>query len=239
MDPTNPQEQVVIPNESNTQQTQETLEKSNVQARIDELTAMRKAAEQRAEENARQVAQLTATVAQMLERQNAAQVVQQPIEEVPEGVDPNVAKFFSAKLEKMQKQYETQTQQMIWQIQNQVNEQQVAQKYAHLPPEVIQDAAGRLTALKSRYGQSATMDDAVALAHFAWAQKQAQAGRAQQYNQMSQPMMQHGAPPNVQSGAQSTNLMSPASLPNWDSLDTKTQNKLIDEWEKKGGKLLG
>ena len=34
-------------------------------------------------------------------------------------------------------------------------------------------------------------------------------------------------------------LVPPTQDPNWDNLDYKEQNKRIDEFQKKGGKLMG
>lgn len=230
MDPTNPEQIAVDPNAA---QNQETLDKSNVQKRIDELTALRTAAEKRAESMEAQVAQLTQLVAQQMERQHAQPVVPQQ-EQLPEGVDPSLAKFFLDKFAKLQQESEVRTQNLFWQVQNQMDQTQVASKFGKLPPEVLQDAANRLTGLKRQYGERANMEDAVALAHWHYLQKHGNSAAAQAFNQMNQPLSIHGQP--IQP-AQSTNLASPASMPNWDNLDYATQNRLIDEWEKKGGKL--
>ncbi len=213
---------------------QETPDQSNVQKRINELTAEKYAAQKMAEQQADQVAQLTKTVAAMMERQNAAvqQLPQQ--EQVPEGLDPAIAKFLSDKLSAAQKESEARTQQLYWQMQHQMDQQQVTQKYSNLPTAVLQDAAKRLTALKQRYGDVASMDDAIALAHFEHFKKQGQVSAAQQFNQMGQPLSMQSGP----ASQQSTNMASPASLPNWNALDLVTQNRLIDEWEKKGGSLI-
>jgi hypothetical protein len=228
MDPTNPDvtNQTIDP----AAQSQETLDKSNVQKRIDELTAEKHT-------YARQVEQLTATVAEMLKAQNEQrQVVQQAPaqEQIPEGLDPAVAKFLTDQLKKTQEATIAQTQQLYWQLQHQMDSAQVSTKYAHLPPEVVTDAAQRYTALKQRYGGAATMDDAVALAHFAWAQKQGARSAVNQFNQMGQPIMQQGAPMQSQ---QSASLVSPASLPQWESWTEDQRIKAIDEWEKKGGRF--
>lgn len=215
---------------------QETPDKSNVQKRIDELTAEKKQAQALAEENQRQVSQLTQTVAELMKRQfEPAPKVKEP-EPLPEGVDPGLAKFFLDKMAQMQYDTKQQMQQLSWQMQNQYDQQQVGQKYSNLPPEVIKDAAGRFTNLKQQYGaDKVSMDDAIAVAYFQWHLKQQGQQRAQQFNQMGQPlMMQSAAVPQQQS----TGLVSPTSLPGWDDMDNATQNKLITEWEKKGGKLL-
>lgn len=211
---------------------QETLDKSNVQKRIDELTAEKHA-------SAKQVEQLTETVALMLRKQTEqAQVVAAPVQEqIPEGLDPAIAQYLKAQINSVKEEATKQSQQLFWQMQHQIDQQSVQAKYSHLPAEVLKDAAQRLTGLKQQYGNAATMDDAVGFAELAWYRKQAQQGRAQQFNGMNQPLSPQGGgltPPQ-----QSTNLVSPASLPNWDQLDLDTQVKLTDKWVAAGGKLLG
>lgn len=218
-------------NDSN-QTGQQEQPKDNVQARINELTAEKYAAAKAAEEAQRQVAQLTALVAQQMERQVAAQPVQQ--EQLPEGVDPNLAKFFESKFSRLEEEYKKRTEQMIWQVQNQVAQQTVDNQYAHVPPEVRRDAAARLTNLRMQYGEKASMDDAMAVAYWQWQKSQGQTQRAQQFNQMGQPLPMQAAPQMPQGTQQ---LQSPAMRPDWDSLDWRDQNRLMDEWEKKGGRI--
>lgn len=236
MDPTSPE--VVGTEVTPADGTQATPDKSNVQARIDELTAEKNAERKRAEEAAAQVAQLTAVVAAQMANQHAAAtpVKQEPAFEVPEGMDPATAKFFATHIERAQKAAEEKAQAMFWQIQHQMDQQNVAQQYSGLPPEVVQDAAKRLTGLKQQYGQGVTMEDAVAVAHFQWMKKQGKVAASNAFNQMPGPMAGHGAQPPVQQP--STNLASPASHPDWDKWDNATQNAAITAWEKKGGSLF-
>lgn len=217
----------------NNQTGQQEQPKDNVQKRIDELTAEKYAAAKAAEEAQRQVAQLTALVAQQMERQVAAQPVPQQ-EQLPEGVDPTLAKFFEAKISRLEEEYKKRTEQMIWQVQNQVAQQTVDNQYSHVPPEVRRDAAARLTNLRMQYGEKASMDDAMAVAYWQWQKSQGQTQRAQQFNQMGQPLPMQAAPqmPQAQQGMQS-----PAMRPDWDTLDWRDQARLIDEWEKKGGRI--
>lgn len=239
MEPTIPQDQLT---QTPAAESQETLDKSNVQKRIDELTAARYAAEKAASEAQAQLAQTTAALAARLAAENAAaQQKVAPEATLPDDATPaQVAKFFTERMERMQKEQEQRTQQMYWQMQNQMDQQQVAAKFAHLPEQVRLDAANRLTALKQRYGDAATMEDAVAIAFYKAAQVNGAQQRQNQFNQMGQPMAPHGtfAPVITDGSQQSTNLASPASRADWDSLDLATQNKLITEWEKKGGRLM-
>jgi hypothetical protein len=215
----------------NNQTGQQEQPKDNVQKRIDELTAEKYAAAKAAEEAQRQVAQLTALVAQQMERQVAAPPQQ---EQLPEGVDPNMAKFFDSRLKSLEEEYKRRTDQMIWQMQNQIAQQTVDNQYAHVPPEVRRDAAARLTNLRMQYGEKVSMEDAMAVAHWQWLKSQGQQQRAQQYNNMGQPLPMQGAP---QMPVQQAQMQSPAMRPDWDTLDYRDQNRLLDEWEKKGGRI--
>lgn len=230
MDPTNPIEGQTNPT---AEVTQETPVKSNVQSRIDEITAEKHA-------YAKQVEQLTATVAALMQRENEAraqvQAPQPQAPKIPEGVDPNMAQFFMDQFKAMQAEQEKRTQQMYWQLQNQYDQSNVQQKYSNLPTEVLKDAANRLTALKQQYGQNVNMDDAVAIAHFEYFKRQGQVIRQQQYNQMAGPMGMQSPLPQHQT--QSNQLVSPASLPDWDNLPDAEKWRRIDEYEKKGGRLM-
>lgn len=215
---------------------QETPEdKSAVQKRIDEITAERRAAEKRAEEYGNQVAQLTATVAKMIEQQHVTKqpAIQEP--QLPEGVDPNLAKFFLTQIDSVKKSAQEQAQQMYWQMQHQLDQRDVNSQYAHLSEDIRKDAASRLTGLKQRV-PGATMEDAVAIAFYEAAKKQGMQQQAQQFNRMSQPLMPQSGMPQPQ---QTNSLASPASRPDWDSLPEHVQWKLIDEYTAKGGKLMG
>lgn len=222
------------PTDNNPNQLQETPEdKSNVQSRIDQLVAEREAERKRAEEATNQVAQLTATVAKMIESQ--AKPVAQPQEQLPEGVDPSLAKFFMAQIESVKKSAQEQAQQMFWQMQHQLDQRDVNSQYAHLPEDIRKDAASRLTGLKQQY-PGATMEDAMALAYWNAAKKAGMQNQAQQFNRIGQPMTMQSPMPQPQ---QTNTLVSPASRPDWDSLPEQVQWKLIDEYTAKGGKLMG
>lgn len=229
MDPTNPNQ--VDPNQPQLQETPE--DKSNVQKRIDEITAERRAAEKRAEEYSAQVAQLTATVAKMLETQHVAPKQQEP--QIPEGVDPNLAKFFMAQIESVKAEAKKNAEQAFWQMQHQLDQRDVNSQYAHLPEDIRKDAANRLTGLKQAY-PGATMEDAMAIAYWNAAKKQGMQQQAQQFNRMAQPLIPQGGLPQPQ---MTNTLVSPASRPDWDSLPEHVQWKLIDEYTAKGGKLMG
>lgn len=233
MDPTNPENAVNPTGDGQ----QVTPDESNVQKRINELTAEKYAAAKAAEEAQKQVAQLAATVAEMTRAQVQTKQPEAPAFEVPEGMDPALAKFFASQIEKVNKSAEERAQQMFWQLQNQLDQTQVASKHGNLPPEVLQDAANRLTGLKQRYGaQNVTMDDAVGIAFFEWSKKQGMTQQRQQYNAMGGPLQPMGSAPNANVPL-TQQLASPASRPDWDTLPEHVQWKLIDEWEKKGGKL--
>lgn len=232
MDDTNPQVENTPVTEA-----QGELDKSNVQKRIDQITAEKYDAQKRAEELAAQVANLTALVAKQLEAK-AAPVVQQAEEQLPDDATPAmVAKYLQKKHDQQIAEMTKQTQQMMWQMQNQLDTQRVNSEFAHLPPEVRQDGAARYTALKQRFGeQNVSARDAMALAFFEWQEKQRGRNAAQQFNQMGQPINVQGVPSNAGTPA---NLVPPTQLPNWNQIkDTPQGWKLIDEYERKGGRLM-
>ncbi len=210
-------------------------EKSSVQKRIDELTAEKYA-------YAKQIEQLTATVTDLIKTKTAEPAPQaaDPIASIPEGMDPGVAKWLANQISETAKQSQARTEQLYWQMQHQLDQTQVASKYSNMPPEVVQDAARRFTGLKQRYGDAATMDDAVKLAFAEHALKQMQSGRSVAYNNMSQPLGMQSPMSNVsgQMQQQSTALTPPTQHPDWDRWDNDTQVKAVAVWESKGGRLL-
>lgn len=212
---------------------QDALEKSNVQKRIDELTAEKYAM-------AEQVKALSSTVQELTKKALAPAEVKQtdPTIDIPEGMDPGVAKFLQAQIDRVSKDAQMRTEQLYWQMQHQIDQTQVSAKYGHLPSEVVTDAAKRLTGLKQQYGNGATMEDAIKFAHYDYLMKQSRSGNAAAFNQLSQPMGMQSSMPNVGGAAQqSTTLAPPTQRSDWDRLDLHTQNRLIDEYEKKGGRL--
>lgn len=241
MDPANPQDPNVAVQQQNIEV--ETSEKSNVQKRFDEMTAEKYALQ-------KQVQDLTASMAEMLKAQTEARAQAQvkqveatpQMPALPEGTDPAIAKLFAwqqEQIQKMQRESQAQTQQLFWQMQNQLDQGQVNSKYQHLPDEVRRDAANRLTGLKQRFGDAATLDDAMGLAFWEWQKKNGAQQQARAFNGMNGPMhVQTYAPNAPQTQTQSTGLTPPTQDPNWDNYDTDTQVKLTDAWVKKGGKLL-
>jgi hypothetical protein len=239
-DPTSP-EQLQLPNildNQPTAQNQEAAapEKSNVQKRIDELTAERYAMQKQVETMMAANADL---VKKLTEQTKAPTPTPEPdpLAELPEGTDPALIRIFQAQQKQMRAMEESvknQTQQLYWQMQHQMDQRDVQSKYAHLPPDVQADAARRLTGLKQTYGQSATMDDAIKISLGEYAMKQMAQGRAASFNQMAGPLAAPSSPtlPNLP-----TALAPPTQRSDWDQLDWRLQNALLDEYQKKGGKI--
>lgn len=240
MDPTNPTDNTQVA-QVNTEV--ETPDKSNVQKRFDEMTAEKYALQ-------KQVQDLTASMAEIIKAQTEATQRQQvqvkapeapQMPSLPEGTDPALIKFFeyqNAQMKRMQEETQNQTQKLFWQMQNQLDQGSVNNKYANLPEEVRRDAANRLTGLKQRFGDAATIDDAMGLAHWEWMKKQGQGAAARAFNGMNGPMTVQTYGPNVSQQAPSSTLAPPTQDPNWDNYSNAEQIQRIEAWEKKGGRLL-
>lgn len=211
---------------------QEAPEKSAVQKRIDELTAEKYA-------YAKQVEQLTGTVSEMVRKQSevSAPKAADPLAGLPEGVDPGVAAWFLKQSQAMALQTQAQSEKLFWQMQHQLDQNATNQKHANMPTEVRENAAKLLTGLRQRY-HDANLDDAIKIAFADYTMKQMANGQVNQYNNMNRTLSQQGAGLGVPGGQPQTNLVPPSQLPNWDQLDVRTQNKLIDDYEKKGGNLI-
>jgi hypothetical protein len=209
-------------------------DKSNVQARIDQLTAEKYAKDEQLKAQAQQIADLVKSIAQR-QVEPAREVTQ----DLPDGIDPSVAKFFQAQLAAQAKAIQANTEQLFWRTQHQLDQQNVNSKYAQMPEEVRQDAARRLTGMKQRYGDAATLEDAFKFAHYDWMLKQQTVNQAARFNGMGGPLGVQSSMPNIGGAqSQSTDLIPPSRDPKWDSYDLETQNKLVSEYEKKGGSLF-
>lgn len=231
MSDANSLENVEIPDTS----AQEASEKSGVQKRIDELTAEKYA-------YAKQLQEMTATVTELMKQKTAPVIAEPQQSAIPEGLDPGVAKWLMDQQKAQEKSTQAmvaETQKMYWQMQHQLDQNNVNQKHAGMPQEVRDDAARRLTGLKQRY-PDANLDDAVKLAFADYAMKQMAAGKAVDFNNMNRALSAQGGSLPLGGGTQSSgnSLVPPTQLSNWDSLDLASQNKLISEYEKKGGSLF-
>lgn len=221
-------EETIVPVTDNQQ---ETPDKSSVQKRIDELTAEKYA-------YAKQVEAMQNTVNELIKAQTAPKPVAQKEAEIPEGLDPGVAKWLMAQQKETAQMIQANTERMYWQMQNQLDQQQVSQKNAGLPPSVLNAAANKLTGLRQRYGDAANMDDAVKFALAEHVMSQMAAGKAIDFNNMNRALSPQGGSLPSPNGGGSNTLVPPTQLPNWESMDLQTQNKLISEYEKKGGSLF-
>lgn len=229
MDITNPLE-AAIQTDNQPNKEQEAPKPDAVQARINELTAEKYAKDE-------QIKQLSNTVADLVRRSTEqVQMQKQHEPEVPEGVDPGMAKWLLSQIQAVQKTAQETTEQMYWRMQHQMDQQNVASRYSTLPVEVQQDAARRLTGLKQRYGEQATMDDAIKLSLGEYAMKQMGQGQARAFNNMNTPITAQSGLPNIT--PQSQALVPPTQRPDWNRLTIDQQVKLVDEFEAKGGRLL-
>jgi hypothetical protein len=234
MEPTIPITDDQSSNESGESNSSNTEHSPALQARFNELTATLKAKDDTIN---KLMEQTTALMTQM--QRTAAPVVQEQAPQLPEGVDPNIAKFFKDLVSTEVTKVTQQTQALFGQLASRQDQHDVNSNYAHLPDDVRKEVQGLYTHMRKKYGD-ANMDDAVRMVMGERALKALGTNNQRaQFNQMPGAARVQGVVPNAAPNNNTNALTPPTQREDWDQLDNKTQMQLIAEFRKKGGSVYG
>lgn len=230
MDPTNPENEVPIQgNESEeSEQAPQKQHSPELQARFNELTGQLKAQQEQVQELIRQNAELAR---QALSKQP----VNEPVETLPEGVDPSLADFIKKTVQATFAPIAQQNQQMFGQILSRQDMQMIETEYSGVDPEVKQEAARVYSIMKKKY-PDASLEDAMDKATMIVARKRAASGDQRNAFNTLPGVIRQGAP-SAQS-RQKPAVTPPTQDPNWNNLDWREQAKRVREYEQKTGQPL-
>lgn len=209
--------------------------KSSTQKRIDEITAEKHRAEERAQQQADQIMQLTASLAQSAAQRQEVQRPREPEFTVPEGIDPVQAKFFKDMMDANTAKLANHTQVLFQQTQQQMDKQNFVNKYATVPEVIRNRAAALHTQARQKY-PDASEEDALKFAAGEAFLAGLNTNQRNQFNTATRPITAQGAP---QEMAPTDTLTPPTQRADWDDLSNNQQIKLIEDYRKKGGKMIG